>query len=775
MWWDSTQITVLESVLFSIFTIAILYLVGFSFVKLFSIFGKLADPFSSFDFVQKITFRILFGLIFVVLFAVVFSFFGLSFFISTLLIILMGCLGLTVAFFGVKLRLPKGERFRKYALLIIIFGMFISVIFISSMLINGFYGSTNDDGADHTLMVRIVLDNPNVLLTRSGGSYASFLIRYPLGTHVLAAFFVTLLSVPVQKIVILLSAIFPALIALSFYSTVKCLFDNKVLALLSLIISGFFIFNLSLAPISWGGLPLLLSVWLLISSMGLFFTFLMKQKMSSLNAFLIGVVFLVVSQTYPVALLMMIFWFLLILSLKLFGKLGENRSYTFSITSIFKRSNILFFLSFLLPTFLALPYFYFLLTHNFDILQNTLITIVSQWVEPVKKSISFNWLFDVPALSLFFSRFGKLLALTPYSLIPLLILFVPKVSQRIDSVFPVKNFRRSILLIYVFMLIIFGYLTLTLYLPIDFLTAFFDPARIGQYIIVPGTILTAVVLFSAICFSYLVFNWLFHNNETADVKRMKRVSKKRILACMLLVSLILCGVFLINPIVTEQQDTFNKVRSNFDYYQTLKQDDVSLMKWISDNIQSNESILVSAGDSGQFLAAVTQHQVISINSRLANYSDLMALLTSNSSDSRAVPLMVKYNISYVYIGSTATIYGLQLAYYRAFNSTQFLSTPYFTLAKEVGSAWLFQFNASAASTAFEAAGPLPVFIDQWHPSEYINIFESEGGYTNPPAGIYYGSGKLAVYDLANEGYNLDHWMLNDSCLTGLKTQSTWTT
>ena len=84
-------------------------------------------------------------------------------------------------------------------------------------------------------------------------------------------------------------------------------------------------------------------------------------------------------------------------------------------------------------------------------------------------------------------------------------------------------------------------------------------------------------------------------------------------------------------------------------------------------------------------------------------------------------------------------------YYRHFNATQFLATPYFTLTKEFGDAWLFQFNASAALAAYNAAGPLPEFVDQWHPSTYINILASEGGYTDPTAGIYYGTGRLAVY------------------------------
>jgi len=68
--------------------------------------------------------------------------------------------------------------------------------------------------------------------------------------------------------------------------------------------------------------------------------------------------------------------------------------------------------------------------------------------------------------------------------------------------------------------------------------------------------------------------------------------------------------------------------------------------------------------------------------------------------------------------------------------------------------------------AYNSAGPLPEFVDQWHYPTFINILESDDGYTNPPPGIYYGSGVLAVYALANESYRLDHWLLNGSYLTG---------
>ena len=126
------------------------------------------------------------------------------------------------------------------------------------------------------------------------------------------------------------------------------------------------------------------------------------------------------------------------------------------------------------------------------------------------------------------------------------------------------------------------------------------------------------------------------------------------------------------------------------------------MRWIIENVPSQAHILVSSGDSGQFVTSVTQRQTVYRYSYLRDYSDLMNLLTSNSSDPKAIPIMVAYNVSYVYIGSTSTVYALQLPNYRHFNATQFLSTPYFTLTKEFGDAWLFQFNATAALTVFNS-------------------------------------------------------------------------
>jgi hypothetical protein len=434
--------------------------------------------------------------------------------------------------------------------------------------------------------------------------------------------------------------------------------------------------------------------------MGLIFILLFKKKITCLNASLIGLIFFIASQTYPDALLFVSLWFLLILIVKLlpiFRNANAQRLKA-SLLSLSNKRNIAITISFLIPILFSVPYFYALLTYHFPGAPFTEVnsgTNISAGV--MKELIGFNWLFDIPALSHFFSGFGQLLALAPFSLILLIVLFIPKVSKRIASVFPSREFARSLFLIYFFMLIIMGYLALTIYLPINFLTALFDPERLWQHIFIPATIMTAVVIFSVIYFSYLAFKRLFHGDKTNLVK----LNKNKVLTCALLVLLIFNVGLLSIPIISEQQKQYSQTGILFNTYKTLNQDDISLMKWITQNIPSTEQILVSYGDSGQYVAAVTQRQIISLNSRLRNYTDLMTLLTSNSSNLRAIPIMIGYNVSYVYIGSTGVTYSLEYSFRRQFNATQFLSTPYFTLTKEIGNAYLFKFNASDALKRYE--------------------------------------------------------------------------
>jgi len=295
--WGIGEISLLDSIAFAILSLFLLYMTGQSLLWLLCKIGKKSDPFSSCDIYQRINYRIMFGMSFAVLFLTVFSAFNFSFFIKSLLLlgITLGILAINYApkfrqnIFQIKSlrRISTRTLIRNMPLLI----MLSVILFLSANLIMGYYGSTNDDGAFHTFIVRVLLDNPNMLLSGSTQPYAGFIDTYPFATHTLSAFFVSVLNVPIQKIIIMFSAVLPTLIALSFYSNINFLFKNKILAILGAFISAFLTFDYSWGPLSWGGLPLLLSIFITSSSMGLIFSLFEKKQVDWLDAALIGLIF----------------------------------------------------------------------------------------------------------------------------------------------------------------------------------------------------------------------------------------------------------------------------------------------------------------------------------------------------------------------------------------------------------------------------------------------------------------------------------------------------
>jgi len=241
------------------------------------------------------------------------------------------------------------------------------------------------------------------------------------------------------------------------------------------------------------------------------------------------------------------------------------------------------------------------------------------------------------------------------------------------------------------MLLVAGYLALTL-LPIESLLAFMDPERIWYHIYIFAVILTSVVVFTIIYFSYLGLKNIFEKSKG----RLFSLNRNRIIGCILFAVLIF-NVFVVSvPLWTEQQDGYNTVKSSFNR-NSLNQTDLSLMEWIIGNTPLDSRFLISQEDSGQFLTAITQRYTIAMLNYTLNYSNLMQILTVNASDPQAIQLLIGFNVTYVYIGSTPIKYDIPEYIYRQFNATQMLSTPYFTLVKQYGNASLFSFNATIAS------------------------------------------------------------------------------
>ena len=691
MWWDWSEITLFETVLFSILTISILYFVGYGFFGLFCYLSKKKDPFIGFDAIQKASYRVLFGFIFVFLIYLAFSFFNNAL-LSTLIVVAITIVGVSTRVKEVKFF--KKSQFRNISNFVVL-AILVACIVLTSMLVVGLYGSTIDDGADHTLMTRVILDHPISLLTRSALPTANFTLNYPSGSHVLCAFLASLLNVSIQKIVILVVVILPTLIAFSFYTTLKCLFENKAISLLGLVVAAFLAIGFTWGPIGWAGLPVLLSLYLSITGIGLIFSFLLKRQLSLLNAFLLGLVFFISSQTYPTALLIESIWFFLILTAKIAIELWHIHSSKLSTRSFFKLGNLSLMIAFLIPILFSIPYFYSIYAHNIAGVQLIELNPASNSLaESVRNRMNFNWIFDLPSLSTFYSELGIIFSLAPFGIIIIITFYLPRIGKKIRGIFP-EGFVYNALSIYLFRVAMMAYLGITLFIPINFLTDFFNPERVWQHVFIAATIMTTIVIFSVSRFAYVGLKQLAGRRSRVGSK----LSSNKVIVVILSLLLLSTAGFLSLPVIAEQQKNYTAVGYYLNYYSVLGHDDVVLMNWIKENVSSQAFILVSRGDSGQYLTAVTGKQAFCGYNGLENYSSIMTLLTANSSDLRAVPYLIGNKISYVYIGSISSSFALDSVVRRTFNATQFLETPHFNLVKEVGNAWLFEFNASSALKA----------------------------------------------------------------------------
>jgi hypothetical protein len=692
MWWDWGPISALDVILLYILITSILALMGYGFIRLFSALckSKTQGFFSSFDYLQKLNFYLMLGFAFLFVSILIFSFFNLPFFLCIIVVIAVASLGFVLNHNTLRIqRFGAKEFIKKYSFTLVVLILLLVLVALSSSLVTGSYGSSNTDGADHTFFTRLILANPNVLWTHSAQPYVDTQIQYPLGTHVLTAFFVLTLNIPIQKVIIILTVILPALIALSFYSTIKCLFNHRLVSFLGLLIAGFFSIGFVFGPIWWSGLPLLFSLYLSISGMGLIFVFMFKAEWNWFNAFLIGLVLLIACETYPVSLLVLSFWLLLLLGFKMVLQFKNKVSF-----SLISRRNILVLLAFLVPILLAIPYLYFVFTFKIESGRYLTSDITSSGaLSTFRDRLFFNWL-NIGEQSVFFSGFANLLMLAPFSVFIIVALLIPKVSKKAPKVFGADDFIPSLALVYAVMLMVVGYLALTL-LPIKSLLTFMDPERIWQHIYIFAVILTSAVVFSIVYFSYHGLKYLFKNDEGRKLK----LSKRKIIGYIAFAILIFNVAVVCFPLVKEQQDSYNEIKSSFNR-NTINQSDLYLMNWIMGNTPSDCRILISQDDSGQFVAAVTQRYTIAMDLYTSNYRSLMKTLTLNASDPQAIPLLIEFNVTYVYIGSTAMTYDIPQYIYRQFNATQMLSTPYFTIVKQYGNASLFSFNETLASTKY---------------------------------------------------------------------------
>ena len=187
------------------------------------------------DSIQNLCYSTVSGFVLVIVILQILSFIGIFVFVGFYAIILASIVILLIRIQKFSksdtnirdyLKVPKQE----YILLFIII---LIVDYLAFSIPVGLAGSTNSDGAYHTFFIRIILDNNLVLAFPF--PYFDYLLYNPSGPHLIGALVTGIGLSPIQATVISLGAVFPAIIVLGVYSTIRTITSNSYISILGAI------------------------------------------------------------------------------------------------------------------------------------------------------------------------------------------------------------------------------------------------------------------------------------------------------------------------------------------------------------------------------------------------------------------------------------------------------------------------------------------------------------------------------------------------------------
>jgi hypothetical protein len=723
----SDQITLFNELIFAGLVTAFLYSSGYAFVGVIVKLGKINDPFIGLSIFQKINFRVLLGMGFTFIFFSVLSLFE-STFVQISYTYLAIVISLSSYLLYKKLRSSKIFFNKRPTMGLNIFTILTLIVILitlllSANLISGYYGSTNNDGGYHTFKIRIIIDNPISLITHSSQPYAAYTDVYPSLAHCLGASFVTLFEIPIQDIVTMFCAILPALICLALCSAIYTIFKNKLISLIGSAISGFLTLGYSWGPMAFNALPLLMSFFISATGLGLIYYFFESNNKGWIHYFIVGVIFVVALETYYVSFLIILFWILILFAAKFANLSFRIRSIRFH--SIISREKTKMIVAFMIPAITILPYLViFFATRNpatqgfpSDIPPGYFSSANEIIVNLIQQRVTFDWLLDVPATANFFSQFGSILSLSSLSIILLPAMLAVFILSKNKSK---RYLLTSYSLVFGLFLLLMAFLTLGTNTSIGkFFLSFFDLERIWQHIFIPGIMLTSMAIFLAGYITYIGIKHLWKKTEDLSHHKRNRLLAAVIFFIMVFNVIAICS----SSFFIEFETQYTAIAGSINTFHSIGQDDVQIMSWIKNNISPSSKILVSTGDSGQYITPVTGVQSIySYDNRIYSlkYGTLISKLSVNPFNPEAIQSMLDYNISYVYIGSISTIFSLD-ASSACFNATLLRETPYFSLVKQIGNSSLFKFDQNKAITfsLTEARLEKRYFIEENHAINHV--------------------------------------------------------
>lgn len=695
------------------------------------------------DSLEKLNYCVFFGMVTVAIVSSLVSLIGPFF---TLVILGLFTAGFVVLFKNI---LIKNVRFSKPKLpntvgsyLPILFVLFIVIVLTFNMIV-GLAGSTNADSAYHTFFIRCILDNSRVI--DKALPYYEYLLYQPPASHIIGASIQTILSAPIEKLVVYLAATSTVLTALSIYSLVKTLFKNNwmpVIACVIAIFSRFFWHPLSFT------FTMQLSAFSIISMMALV-VYIGKSinKRVIPNTVLLCLLFSFALYLHPVAFVYIVTWILALAAVKLIQLIPHffNTQKNLKLSKIFK-----FLLTILLA--LGLVVFFsagFIKTTSTFLLSST-SGLPTDWIIPAAREIispsvavplyePTGSLFDIFYLSNLGAIHGGFLYLGPLSMIflagsILLLLFRKKYEGESTSrnspiwvkwksllkwcmVFFVQFELILIFLkyIYKFEFSIFGFPSY------NWLGYLLDPLRSWELLYIPLLLLTCGTIGFIVLSPRLIYGTIrtVKMNLIINSRLAKRI-KIPLIRVKGVVLIILCVTVASQAVLSYQRGigqhvtlpirTYDRTYVNLRQYSLLTVDDISMFEWIRTFTSNDDVFLVSQIDTGQYLTSATDRKSVYPFGPLEgtrNYRVLNFALESDSSNPHILSLLKLYNISYVFVGSkaydpNAPTWKQGVQYNAIFNAEDLIHSPLFQLAKKIGDSYLFKVTSEPLS---ELPGP----------------------------------------------------------------------
>lgn len=628
---------------------------------LLSRFGRF---FKDLDILQVLVLNVYLGGL--VLYAIAMVPFGL-FSSATMWVVLVFSLSFVIVELLIKrFQLPEKWNILKIVVVLAIFlvALWIQLIPVSNLV----FGSVHDTSL-HSLFVQVLLENRQVPVLLQ--PYAAEGIVYPQGFHSIVAYVVCISNSLVPSAVLHVTTLFAAMSVLGAYYLGKALSSRWCFG-----VSLAFVFAFVAAwpkYITWGSNALVAGIPLYFVCLS-FVPLLIKERreFGLREIIFIGILFGYLAvmhlQLYEALIASIVLWWLVNIAKRKLKALSQlKRILPIILISVIPIGP--FFYRWLMWN----PYPY----HNIGLPADIEITIVHQNFFQVFFTIV-TWLWN----NLSHSMAMRVLYLTLFILSTGLTIFKikkdglgneitqislatvggPLLVALLATIFPDLPFSTTAILFYLPFYVLIGVFTVWVY-----------------------------QRFSS------VLSKKFIKKGCADHGKFGVGKNLRVLLTTLLVITLINGPFIFCSVFQDPQ----MMLGAYNLFAVTGVDDVDLMLWMKDNLPHNVTILVNKQECALFIPSVSHHKVIfpfifSHHSR--SYKLLSTMIEEGNLNPTTYNLMKHFNITHVYVGSSATAHEM---YKHKWNPQLFLQNPNFDLVRKVGNAYLFAFSYKYAEVAFQ--------------------------------------------------------------------------